>query len=123
MALKLEDLINKKKEPNQILDLSKIKIRSQEELDKYLDKVPEFKIRPEKVRPEDARLRENEFSWKYGGFKKMMFFYQFLKKTCHSFQEGKKDVEKSSLMVIHVLHQCVQFGWKTWPLLTFHGEC
>jgi hypothetical protein len=78
MALKLEDLINKKKEPNQILDLSKIKIRSQEELDKYLDKVPEFKIRPEKVRPEDARLRENEFSWKYGWFlRKMMFFTNF----------------------------------------------
>jgi hypothetical protein len=49
MALKLEELINKKKEPNQILDLSKIKIRSKEEFEKYFDKIPEFKIRPEKV--------------------------------------------------------------------------
>lgn len=49
MALKLEELINKKKEPNQILDLSRIKIKNREEFEKYLDKVPEFKIRPEKV--------------------------------------------------------------------------
>jgi len=49
MALKLEDLINKKKEPNQILDLSKVRIRSREEFEKYFDKIPEYKIRPEKV--------------------------------------------------------------------------
>lgn len=66
MALKLDELINKKKEPNQILDLSKVKIRSREELDKYLDKVPEFKIRPEKVRPEDVRVRDCESSFKRG---------------------------------------------------------
>jgi len=51
MALKLEDLINKKKEPGStILDLSKVKIRTKEEFEKYYDKIPEFKIRPEKVR-------------------------------------------------------------------------
>jgi len=49
MALKLDDLLSKKKGPSQILDLSKIKIKTKEEFDKYFDKVPEFKIRPEKV--------------------------------------------------------------------------
>jgi hypothetical protein len=51
MAFKLEELINKKKEPSQILDLSKVKIKSKEEFEKYYDKIPEFKIRPEKVSP------------------------------------------------------------------------
>lgn len=49
MALKLEDLINKKKEPNQILDLSKVKIKTREEFVRHFDKIPEYKIRPEKV--------------------------------------------------------------------------
>lgn len=52
MALKLEDLLNKKKEPgSSILDLSKVKIKSNEDFEKYFDKIPEFKIRPEKVTP------------------------------------------------------------------------
>jgi hypothetical protein len=50
MALKLEELINKKKEPTAILDLSRTRIRSKEEFEKYFDKIPEYKIRPEKVR-------------------------------------------------------------------------
>lgn len=57
MAFKLEDLINKKKEPTQILDLAKVKIKSKEDFEKYFDKIPEFKIRPEKV-----RLQKNFFS-------------------------------------------------------------
>lgn len=51
MALKLDDLLSKKKDPSQqILDLSKVRIRNQEEFEKYFDKIPEYKIRPEKVR-------------------------------------------------------------------------
>jgi len=49
MALKLDDIINKKKEPTQILDLAKVKIKTKEEFEKYYDRIPEFKIRPEKV--------------------------------------------------------------------------
>lgn len=50
MALKLDDLLSKKKDPSQqILDLSKVRIRNQEEFEKYFDKIPEYKIRPEKV--------------------------------------------------------------------------
>ncbi|CAG7824235.1 unnamed protein product, partial [Allacma fusca] len=66
MALKLEDLLNKKKEPgSSILDLSKIKIKSKEEFEKYYDKIPEFKIRPEKVRYDDYRMRDTDFSFTF----------------------------------------------------------
>lgn len=50
MALKLDDLISKKKDSLQILDLSKSIVNSKEELRRLLEKVPEFKIKPEKVR-------------------------------------------------------------------------
>lgn len=49
MALKLDDLISKKKEVVQILDLSKAIAHNQEEFKKIMEKVPEFKIKPEKV--------------------------------------------------------------------------
>lgn len=50
MAIKLEDLISKKKDSLQILDLSKQIVNSKEELRRLLEKVPEFKIKPEKVK-------------------------------------------------------------------------
>lgn len=49
MALKLDELLTKKKEPVQILDLSKSSANSKEEFKKLLEKVPEFKIKMEKV--------------------------------------------------------------------------
>jgi hypothetical protein len=48
-ALALDDLMDKKKEPPPILDLSQSVVNSKEELDQLLAKVPEYKIRPEKV--------------------------------------------------------------------------
>lgn len=48
-ALKLDDLLGKKKEALQVLDLSRSTVQSKEEFDKLLDKVPEYKIRPEKA--------------------------------------------------------------------------
>jgi len=48
-ALKLDDLFGKKKEALQVLDLSRNTVQSREEFDRLLDKVPEYKIRPEKV--------------------------------------------------------------------------
>lgn len=50
MALKLDDLIGKKKEVAQVLDLSKATANNAEEFKKLIEKVPEFKIKPEKVR-------------------------------------------------------------------------
>lgn len=49
MALKLDDLLTKKKEPVQILDLSRNTANSMEELKKLLEKVPDVKIKMEKV--------------------------------------------------------------------------
>ncbi|CAL8096800.1 unnamed protein product [Orchesella dallaii] len=66
MALKLDDLLSKKKDPHsQILDLSKVRIRNREEFEKYFDKIPEYKIRPEKVRQEDIRIRDTDFSFRF----------------------------------------------------------
>jgi len=48
-TLKLDDLLGKKKEALQVLDLSQNNVQSKEEFDRLLDKVPEYKIRPEKV--------------------------------------------------------------------------
>lgn len=49
MTLKLDELLIKKKEPVQLLDLSKSTANTKEELRKLLEKVPEFKIKMEKV--------------------------------------------------------------------------
>ncbi|XP_063236143.1 uncharacterized protein LOC134538635 [Bacillus rossius redtenbacheri] len=62
-ALQLDDLFDKKKEAPQALDLSRCVIKSQEEFRRLLEKVPEYKIRPEKVRPEDVKAREKNFSF------------------------------------------------------------
>ena len=49
MALKLDDLLSKKREPVQILDLSKSFVDNYEELKKMMEKVPEYKIKMDKV--------------------------------------------------------------------------
>ena len=49
-AIKLDDLLGKKKEAPQVLDLSRNVVQSKEEFRRLFDKVPEYKIRPEKVR-------------------------------------------------------------------------
>lgn len=49
MTLKLDDFLTKKKEPTQVLDLSKAAVNSKEEFRRLLEKVPEYKIKPEKV--------------------------------------------------------------------------
>ncbi|XP_066992332.1 uncharacterized protein [Anabrus simplex] len=64
MALKLDDLLTKKKEAPQVLDLSRSVVQSKEEFRKLLDRCPEYKIRPEKVRPEDIKLKEKEFTFR-----------------------------------------------------------
>lgn len=56
MALKLDDLIGKKKEVAQVLDLSKATANNAEEFKKLMEKVPEFKIKPEKVHTYEAFL-------------------------------------------------------------------
>ncbi|XP_045767020.1 uncharacterized protein LOC123868513 [Maniola jurtina] len=55
---KLDDLFDKKKDEAPMLDLSKVVINTAEEYRAVLDKVPDFKTRPEKVRPEDIKIKD-----------------------------------------------------------------
>jgi len=48
-GIRLDDFLGKKKDTTQILDLSKCVARTEEDLQKLLAKVPEFKSKPEKV--------------------------------------------------------------------------
>lgn len=65
MAFQLDDLLkDDKKDANLLPDLSKATCHSQEEFRRLLENCPEFKIKPEKVRRDDAKVRDREFSWK-----------------------------------------------------------
>ncbi|XP_059079413.1 uncharacterized protein LOC131877682 isoform X2 [Tigriopus californicus] len=45
---KLEDILNKKKAPPQILDLANIKIESEEDFRAVIEKIPDYRIQPER---------------------------------------------------------------------------
>ncbi|XP_042207348.1 uncharacterized protein LOC121856097 [Homarus americanus] len=66
MTIKLEDMLTVVKAPAQALDLFRTKIRSREDFDKAFEKVPEYKIRPEKVRPGDV-MGEGPGGWRHRG--------------------------------------------------------
>ena len=51
---KLEDILNKKKAPPQILDLANATIHSEEEFRIIVEKIPDYRIKPQKV-PWDLR--------------------------------------------------------------------
>ena len=55
MSIKLEDMLTVVKPPPQALDLFRTKIKCKEDFDKAFEKVPEYKIRPEKVNGREAR--------------------------------------------------------------------
>ena len=67
---KLEDILNKQKAPPQILDLVHMKIETEEEYKKYIEKMPDYKIRPERV----------SFIWRAN---KIIIFTK-----CHCLQKG-----------------------------------
>ncbi len=46
---KLEDILNKKKAPPQILDLANLTLESEDEFRTVLEKIPDYKIKPERV--------------------------------------------------------------------------
>ncbi|XP_029032760.2 uncharacterized protein LOC114871253 [Osmia bicornis bicornis] len=65
MAFQLDDLLKEdKKDANLLPDLSKATCNSQEEFKRLLENCPEFKIKPEKVKKDDTKVRDKEFSWK-----------------------------------------------------------
>lgn len=57
---KFEDLFGKKKESIPVLDLSKSTASSKEEFKKLMEKVPDCKMRPVKVRPEEIKIKEKD---------------------------------------------------------------
>lgn len=57
---KFEDMFNKKKEAIPVLDLSKTTANTKEEFKKLLEKVPDPKIKPVKVRPEEIKIKEKD---------------------------------------------------------------
>ncbi|KAK7863589.1 hypothetical protein R5R35_013466 [Gryllus longicercus] len=62
--IKLDDLLVKKKEAPQVLDLSKSVVATKEDFRKLLDRVPEYKIRPEKVRLEEIKIKVKDQTFK-----------------------------------------------------------
>ena len=46
---KLEDILNKKKAPPQILDLANTKIETQDDFNSVMEKIPDYRIKPERV--------------------------------------------------------------------------
>ncbi|XP_040568332.1 uncharacterized protein [Lepeophtheirus salmonis] len=53
---KLDDILNKQKAPPQILDLVNLDIQTEEEYQAIIEKIPDYKIRPEKEMINDANL-------------------------------------------------------------------
>lgn len=63
---KVDDFLGKKKEVAPILDLSKSTAKTAEEFRKLLDKVPDFKLKSERVRGEDIKIKDKHFKFKTG---------------------------------------------------------
>lgn len=76
----MDDFLGKKKETAPILDLSKVRIETKEEFRKIWDKVPDFKMKQEKIRSEDVKIRDKNFKFKTGkkDYKNMREPYQFM---------------------------------------------
>lgn len=57
---KLDDFLTKKKETAPVLDLSKTSatVSTQEEFRRMLERIPDFKMKPEKIPPESIKLRD-----------------------------------------------------------------
>lgn len=78
-----DDFLSKKKDTGPILDLSKAVVNSKEDFRKLFDKVPDYKIRPVKVRQEEIKIREKHKDFKFKTDKKDL---KVLKET-YNFQE------------------------------------
>ncbi|XP_075162126.1 uncharacterized protein LOC142234825 [Haematobia irritans] len=61
----LDDLLGKKKAVVSVLDLSRNIVQTSEEFKRLMEKVPEYKMRPIKVRAEDIKTKEKDYSFKW----------------------------------------------------------
>lgn len=59
-----DDLFGKKKDVVPVLNLSKATVTSKEEMKRLMEKVPDYKMRPVKVRSEDIRIRDKDWTFK-----------------------------------------------------------
>ncbi|XP_076634731.1 uncharacterized protein LOC143348430 [Colletes latitarsis] len=65
MTFQLDDLLKEdRKDTNLVPDLSKATCESREEFRRLLENCPEFKIKPEKVKRDDTKVRDRDFSWR-----------------------------------------------------------
>lgn len=64
MGSKLDDLLSKKKTAVPVLDLSKTIAQTKEEFKRLMEKVPDFKMRPVKVRMDEIKFKEKDFSFR-----------------------------------------------------------
>uniref|UniRef100_A0A182PDV2 Uncharacterized protein n=1 Tax=Anopheles epiroticus TaxID=199890 RepID=A0A182PDV2_9DIPT len=60
----MDDIFGKKKEVVPILDLSKSSATTKEEFKRMIEKVPDYKMRPIKVRSDEIRFKEKEYGFK-----------------------------------------------------------
>lgn len=88
---KLDDFLGKKKETAPILDLSKATCSSNEEFRRLLEKIPDFKIKPEKVGSENIKIRDKGYKFKSGkkDLKIMKESYLFMNPLPAEMQELK----------------------------------
>ncbi|XP_013117909.1 uncharacterized protein LOC106095212 [Stomoxys calcitrans] len=61
----LDDLLGKKKAVVSVLDLSRNIVQTSEEFKRLMEKVPEYKMRPIKVRAEDIKIKDKDYSFKW----------------------------------------------------------
>lgn len=71
--------LSKHTENGPVLDFSKLTCNSKEELRKLMDKVPDYKIRPVKVKTEELKIRDKDYKFKTGkkDFKQLKESYAF----------------------------------------------
>lgn len=60
----MDDLFGKKKDVIPVLDLSKSIATNKDELKRIMEKVPDYKMRPVKVRSEDIKIKDKDWSFK-----------------------------------------------------------
>ncbi|KAJ8956416.1 hypothetical protein NQ314_006744 [Rhamnusium bicolor] len=81
----------RKKETAPILDLSKATANSKEEFRRLLEKVPDFKIKPERVPAEQIKIKDKNFKFKSG--KKRIENYERAVCFYGSFTSGNEKFE------------------------------
>ena len=61
---KLDDFFGKKKEVVPVLDLSKSTAMTRDEFKKLIEKVPDYKMKPVKVRSDEIKFKEKDWNFK-----------------------------------------------------------